>query len=84
MFDIGFLELLLILVIALVVIGPQRLPNLVRGFLLWRNRCKQGIKAVQTELGQELDIDEIKRRVHNQQVLDQLNNQQPDKPTTHS
>ena len=41
MFDIGFSELVVIAVITLVVVGPERLPETVRSISLWIGRIKQ-------------------------------------------
>jgi sec-independent protein translocase protein TatB len=72
MFDIGFMELLLISVITLVVMGPQRLPQAVRTITLWLGRARQAFSAVRKELEDEVGMDDIKRQLHNEQVLRDL------------
>ena len=68
MFDIGFWEILLILVLALVVIGPERLPGAARkaGYLF--GKARRYIEGVRSEVESELDVGEFKRMLHNQEV----------------
>lgn len=59
MFDIGFSELLLVLVIGLVVLGPERLPVAVRTVAGWIRTLRSLAATVQNELAQELKIQEL-------------------------
>ncbi len=59
MFDIGFSELLLVLVIGLVVLGPERLPVAVRTIAGWIRTLRSLAATVQNELAQELKIQEL-------------------------
>ncbi|MDT8451440.1 MAG: Sec-independent protein translocase protein TatB [Gammaproteobacteria bacterium] len=68
MFDIGFWEILLILVLALVVIGPERLPGAARTLGLWVGKARRYVEGVKGEMEQEFDISEFKRVIHNQEV----------------
>jgi sec-independent protein translocase protein TatB len=61
MFDIGFSELCLVAVIALLVVGPKRLPETVRAWGLWTARARQAIQTLQHEVEQELDLEEVRR-----------------------
>lgn len=69
MFDIGFSELVLIAIIALVVIGPKRLPETMRFAGLWLGRVKRAMARAYKELDQELGLDEVRRQLHNEEVL---------------
>ena len=71
MFDVGFWEILLILVLALLVIGPERLPGAARTAGLWVGRARRYIEGVKSDVEQEFDVSEFKRIVHNQEI--QLN-----------
>ncbi|MCW8831129.1 MAG: Sec-independent protein translocase protein TatB [Gammaproteobacteria bacterium] len=71
MFDVGFWEILLILILALVVIGPERLPGAARTLGLWIGKGRRYIEGVKNEVEQEFDISEFKRVIHNQEI--QLN-----------
>ena len=61
MFDIGFSELLLIAVVALVVLGPERLPKAARFAGLWVRKARAQWYSVKTELESELASEELKR-----------------------
>jgi sec-independent protein translocase protein TatB len=71
-FDIGFFELLVVAVVALVVIGPERLPETVRGISLWIGRLKRSLRETRTELERQLGADEIRRQLHNEEVMQSL------------
>ena len=59
MFDIGFAELILIGVVGLLVIGPERLPGAIRTASLWLNRIKRSFNDIKREVQQELHNDEV-------------------------
>lgn len=59
MFDIGFWELMLIAVIGLLVLGPERLPVAIRTVRDWVNGVRQFSQSVKTELKEELRINEL-------------------------
>jgi sec-independent protein translocase protein TatB len=61
MFDIGFSELCLVALIALLVVGPKRLPETVRAWGRWTARARQAIQTLQREVEQELDLEEVRR-----------------------
>ena len=61
MFDIGFSELLIIAVVALVVLGPERLPKAARFAGLWVRRARAQWYSVKAELEHDLAADELKR-----------------------
>ena len=61
MFDIGFSELCLVAVIALLVVGPKRLPETVRAWGRWTARARQAIETLRHEVEQELDLEEVRR-----------------------
>ncbi|MCU1717862.1 Sec-independent protein translocase protein TatB [Pseudomonas sp. 5P_3.1_Bac2] len=69
MFDIGFSELVLVGLVALVVLGPERLPGAVRTAGLWIGRIKRSFNAIKQQVEQELGADEIRRQLHNEQIL---------------
>lgn len=61
MFDIGFSELLVIAVVALVVLGPERLPRAARFAGLWVRRARAQWYSVKAELEHDLAADELRR-----------------------
>lgn len=68
MFDVGFWEILLILVLALVVLGPERLPQAARTVGYWVGKARRYIEGVKNEVEKEFDSGELKRMLHNQEV----------------
>ena len=70
MFDIGFSELLLVGIVALVVLGPDRLPGAVRTAGLWIGRIKRSFSVIKAEVEREIGADEIRRQLHNEQILE--------------
>ncbi len=69
MFDIGFTELLLCLVVALVVIGPEQLPGTVRTVALWIGRLKRGLAETRTEIERQIGADDIRRQLYNEEIM---------------
>ena len=63
MFDIGFSELLIIAIVALVVLGPERLPKAARFAGLWVRRARNQWDSVKQELERELQAEDIKRQM---------------------
>lgn len=72
MFDIGFSELLIIAVLTLIVMGPERLPETVRTIILWFGRLRQFLSAARTEIEDEVGVDEIRRQLHNEKLMRDL------------
>lgn len=64
MFDIGFSELLIIAVVALIVLGPERLPKAARFAGLWVRRARAQWYSVKSELERDLAAEELKRSLH--------------------
>ena len=62
MFDIGFTELVLVAVIGLLILGPERMPVAVRTIGLWVGKIKRTVGGVQKEIQDELRIDEIRKK----------------------
>lgn len=73
MFDIGFPELVLVSIVALLVIGPDKLPETVRTVALWVGRIKRGFANIKQEIENEIGADEIRRQLHNESIMQQLN-----------
>ena len=62
-------ELLLILVVAWLVIGPERLPATIRTVSLWLGRFRRSFYKVKAEIEREINADEVRRQLHNESVL---------------
>lgn len=61
MFDISFSELFLIGIVALVVVGPERLPKVARAFGILVGRAQRYVNDVKVELQREANLEEIKQ-----------------------
>jgi len=61
MFDIGFWELAVIGVVALLVVGPERLPGLARTIGLWVGRIRRYVATVKDDIEREVRADELKQ-----------------------
>jgi len=72
MFDISFSELALIGVIALLVLGPQRMPQALRTLGLWVGRASRAFRTMRAEIEREIGMDEVRRQLHNEAIMDQL------------
>ena len=72
MFDIGFTELLVCLIVALVVIGPEQLPGTVRTVGLWIGRLKRSLRDTRNEIERQIGADDIRRQLHNEEVMQNL------------
>ena len=66
MFDVGFGELLLTGLIALLVIGPERLPKVARTVGLWTGRARRFLAHVKEDFDRELKAEELKRVMQEQ------------------
>jgi len=66
MFDIGFWELLVIGVVALLVIGPERLPKVARTTGLWVGRARRFVATVKADIDREIAADELKKVLRKQ------------------
>ena len=69
MFGISFSELLLVGLVALLVLGHERLPGAARTAGLWVGRLKRSFNAIKQEVEREIGADEIRRQLHNEHIL---------------
>ena len=63
MLDIGATELLLVAIIGLVVVGPERLPRLARTLGLWVKRLRGQVSSIQKDINRELELEDLKRQL---------------------
>ncbi len=73
MFEIGFWEMVLVGVVAMIVIGPERLPGLARTAGLWLGKARRMIAEVKAEVDRELHLEEIKQSLRQSGDLAELN-----------
>ena len=61
MFDIGFTEIIFIMVITLLVVGPERLPRIARTAGLWLAKMRGFVSSVKVDIDMELAAEELKK-----------------------
>jgi sec-independent protein translocase protein TatB len=83
-FDIGFSELLFCLVVALVVIGPERLPETVRSVSLWVGRLKRSLRETRSEIERQIGADDIRRQLHNEEIMERIEKTRLEMETTYN
>ena len=67
------MELMLIVLVTLLVIGPERLPETLRTLGLWVGRLSRSFTAMKVEIEQEIGMDDVRRQLHNESVMAQMN-----------
>jgi sec-independent protein translocase protein TatB len=72
MFDIGFLELILVSIVGLLVLGPDRLPGAIRTASLYVGKLRRSFNGIRAEIERELKADEIRQELHNQAIMREL------------
>jgi sec-independent protein translocase protein TatB len=72
MFDIGFPELMMVSIVALLVIGPDKLPQTIRTLVLWVGRFKRSLANIRADIESEIGADEIRQQLHNETVMKDL------------
>ncbi len=78
MFDIGFSEIVVCAVVALLVIGPERMPEAVRTVGLWIGRLKRSLRETRSEIERQIGVDDIRRQLHNEEIMQSLENARRD------
>ena len=66
------MELMLIVLVTLLVIGPERLPETMRILGLWIGRLSRSFTAMKVEIEQEIGMDDVRRQLHNESVMVQM------------
>ena len=61
MFDIGFTEMMTIALVALVVLGPEKLPRVARQAGQWMGKLQRYVADVKTDLNRQMELDELRR-----------------------
>lgn len=67
MLDIGFLELMLIGIVGLLVLGPERLPRAARTTGMWIGKIKRTVSGMQREISAQLEAEELRQKLNEQQ-----------------
>ncbi|MES9946374.1 Sec-independent protein translocase protein TatB [Candidatus Thiodiazotropha sp. CDECU1] len=69
MFDVGFWELTIIALVALIVIGPERLPKVARTAGLWLGRGRRFVANVKADIDKEIKAEELREVIEKQAAL---------------
>lgn len=72
MFQIGFLEIAIILVLGLIIIGPARLPEVIKGWLKFYKKIQHHITKFKNDLEDDIGTDELKKDVFNELRMKEL------------
>ena len=72
MFDIGFWELALIAIVGLLVIGPERLPDVARTAGKWVGRTRRFVSQVKSDVDREIRQEEIRKALENDAGIDEI------------
>lgn len=75
MFDVGFTELLLVFIVGLLILGPERLPHAAKTAGLWIRRIRRSIDSIQRDINMQLDQEELEKKLldNNQRVIKETN-----------
>ena len=72
MFDIGFFELLVIFILSIIIFGPNRLPEVVRYFVLSFKKLSSQFEEIKEDISQSLEIEEALLDEKNKKILEDL------------
>tara|TARA_B100002051_G_scaffold204418_1_gene194790 strand:+ start:212 stop:439 length:228 start_codon:yes stop_codon:yes gene_type:complete len=72
MFDIGFFELLVIFILSIIIFGPNRLPEVVRYFVLTFKKLSAQFEEIKEDISQSLEIEETLLDEKNKKILKDL------------
>ena len=70
--EMSFIELVMIGVVALVVLGPEKLPGAIRTVSLWIGRLRRSFNNIKQDIEREIGADDIRRQLRNEAILDKF------------
>ena len=79
MFQIGFLEILIIFILGLVIIGPKRLPEVLKILIRFYKRIENKLNTFKKDLEEDIGADELKKDVFNELRMEELENNKDSK-----
>lgn len=80
MFDIGFPELILIAIVGLLVLGPERLPAVLRTSGLWLGRAQRKYNSVRAQIEKEVGMEEVHRQLRRELLEEKVKLHQAAQP----
>ena len=72
MFQIGFLEILIILILGLIIIGPSRLPEVIKSLLKFYRKIQKKFNSFKEDIEEDIGTDDIKKDVFNELRMEEL------------
>lgn len=72
MFQIGFLEIAIILILGLIIIGPSRLPEVIKSWLKFYRKFQNHLSKFKNDLEKDIGADELKKDVFNEMRMEEL------------
>ncbi len=72
MTGIGFFEILLIGVVGLLILGPDKLPGALRTMALWIGRFRRSFDDIKRDIEKEIGADEIRRQLRNEAIMEKF------------
>ena len=76
--QVGFFEIVTVCIVALLVLGPDKLPGTVRTVGLWVGRLKRSFNNIKSEIEKEVGADEIRRQLRNEEIMEKIKSTQKD------
>jgi sec-independent protein translocase protein TatB len=70
--EMSFIELAVIGIVALVVLGPEKLPGAIRTVSLWIGRLRRSFNNIKQDIEREIGADDIRRQLRNEAILDKF------------
>ena len=82
MFEIGFPELLVIVFVGLLVVGPEKLPQIIKTLTRSFRAIKSYLSQTRTEIEKSVGMDEIRQDLHNEKIMEDLKESKKDSNST--
>ena len=79
MFQIGFLEILIILILGLIIIGPKKLPKAIKIVIKFYKKIEKKLSAFKEDIEEDIGSNELKKDVFNELRMEELENKEDSK-----
>jgi len=79
LFQIGFLEILIIFILGLIIIGPKRLPEVIKTLIKFYKRIESKLGDFKKDIEKDIGTDELKKDVFNELRMEELENNKDSK-----
>lgn len=73
MTGVGFFEILVIGIVGLLILGPDKLPGAIRTMALWIGRFRRSFDNIKRDIEKEVGADEIRRQLRNEAIMEKFN-----------